>query len=148
MLWLRQTMKLDDLVPMLNMGTPKVIRNNAGGIYNHLIYFKVILPSTKSENNTCSTVICDLVFLPVPPTLRLVPDLSWHALSKSACMACQSAMCCANALNKLLVFFLLLWDTVVRPLSRCLMSKLLVAEPLLVMCTDPDDAHHDDQLHQ
>jgi superoxide dismutase len=34
-------MKLEDVIPALNMGTPKVIRNNAGGIYNHLIFFKV-----------------------------------------------------------------------------------------------------------
>lgn len=38
-------MKLDALVPALNMGTPKVIRNNAGGMINHLIYFKVMLLS-------------------------------------------------------------------------------------------------------
>ncbi len=38
-------MKLDAIIPALNMGTPKVIRNNAGGIFNHLIFFKVMLLS-------------------------------------------------------------------------------------------------------
>lgn len=42
--WL-QMMKLEAIIPALNMGTPKAIRNNAGGIFNHLIFFKVMLLS-------------------------------------------------------------------------------------------------------
>ena len=52
-------MKLEALVPALNMGTPKVIRNNAGGIFNHLIFFKVGRPSYKCAlhlHETCHSI--------------------------------------------------------------------------------------------
>ncbi|BDA46805.1 Superoxide dismutase [Mn] [Coccomyxa sp. Obi] len=50
-------MKLDALVPALNMGTPKVIRNNAGGIINHLIFFKTLMMPTAMTNSTNNTML-------------------------------------------------------------------------------------------
>ncbi|KAK9918405.1 hypothetical protein WJX75_003905 [Coccomyxa subellipsoidea] len=50
-------MKLEALVPALNMGTPKVIRNNAGGIFNHLIFFKTLMMPTAMTNSTNNTML-------------------------------------------------------------------------------------------
>ena len=139
---LLQMMKLDALVPALTMGTPKAIRNNAGGILNHLIYFKVmLLPLIRLSCNT----LCLFLARATSESLGHLDDVLGFCAAWLQCPlpSLNFRFALKSQIKLALVFICFLED---QGLPRCPWGGL--CPTLCMLFADAHDAHCHVQHHQ